>query len=140
MFSRPQLAGRELWGSGLHLVDPNVTAPEPITLAGYDSSNPYDAAWAPDSNVIAVPLTPVLHDDTVRTGTRGLHLIDVESGVRSQITHSGAQPAWSPDGEYIAYTINPLTSGIAITDRSGLLQWMVSEEGYHPRWRPGSRE
>jgi Tol biopolymer transport system component len=138
MFSRPQMAGREVWGSGLHLVAADDPEPEPVTLAGYDSSNPYDAVWSPGGDLIALSLTPVLDDDLMRRwGTRGLHLLDPLTGERTQITHTGMQPAWSPDGQYLAFVIDPLTAGIAVTDRSGLVQWIVSGDGYHPRWRPG---
>lgn len=64
-------------------------------------NNPQSAdnfSWSPDSTRIAF--------NSSRSGSRQLHIYDVENGVQSQVTRSlydKKLPTWSPSGDAIAY-------------------------------------
>lgn len=137
LFLRPQVAGRELWGSGLYSVDVEVGSSSVVVVAGDDYANPYSPAWSPDGSRIALPMTPILSYGPP-LGARGIHIIDMSTFESVQVTHVGDEPAWSPSGEYLAFTFDRANPGIGVTDVSGQAQWVVTDDGWFPQWRPGS--
>ncbi|MGH9479608.1 MAG: S9 family peptidase, partial [Terriglobales bacterium] len=75
-----------------------------VTAAAYSQSNP---AWSPDSRRIAFFSNHDPHPDREYTGQ--LYVSDVRPGaVAQQLTpenfYAAGQPAWSPDGRWIAFT------------------------------------
>jgi WD40 repeat protein len=72
-------------------------------------------AWSPDSTKVVC-------------GTTGLSIVDVASGGVTQLTQSGSNATWSPDGRTIAYW-----------DGSPYRLWVVPSAGGTPR-RVGNRE
>lgn len=75
-----------------------------LTSAEYNQSNP---AWSPDGRRIAFFSNHDPHPDREYTGQ--LYVMDVRPGaVAKQLTpedfYAAGQPAWSPDGTWIAFT------------------------------------
>lgn len=144
LFYRPQTAGREVWGGSIYTVDVAVGLSSVVELVGDDATYPGQPAWSPDGTAIAVALTPsALYEGRAPgQGTRGIHLIDPETHAPTQITHYGADPAWSPNGAYLTLTLGsegwwmidpPL---VVATDVEGRAQWIVTSDGWGAQWRP----
>ena len=101
------------------------------TSAGFD----FSATFAPDGARIAY--------SSDRTGRFQIYLRPVDGGEReSQITNDSSQniqPAWSPDGKWIAYHL-ALKGGIWIVPAAGGPSRQVATDGSQPAWsRDNSR-
>jgi TolB protein len=106
----------------------------------------YDAVWSPDGSRLAfafVGISPGQGDVDVRlTDVEGAK-IEEFAGTTGKLSHE-EWPAWSPDGQHIAYTstapgnqevmIRPIDGGEAIqlTNQLGI--------DAHPVWSPDSRQ
>jgi len=143
LFIRPQGASRDVYGSVVYTVDANVGPSSIRKVAGEDFTHPRGSIWTPNGKSITMTWTPARQPGAgTSTGTRGIVTIDLDTLEKTQITHFGENANWSSDGEYLTYVF-PLesqeaSSGIAITDASGQTQWIVTENGFGPQWRPTS--
>jgi dipeptidyl aminopeptidase/acylaminoacyl peptidase len=100
--------------------------------------------WSPDSNELTYTTIQL------GAGGAGLSLVtrDLQSGAESMVQPTmleGADPAWSPDGFYIAYSFAPPAvqsrgRGIWISSRDGVETILVTAEpfisNYRPLWSP----
>jgi hypothetical protein len=55
------------------------------------------ASWSPDGKAVVF----------AESRGRGVQIYDLSSGKRTDLTTSGRNPAWSPDGRFIAYVSQP---------------------------------
>ncbi|MEO6334692.1 MAG: protein kinase [Pyrinomonadaceae bacterium] len=51
-----------------------------------------------------------------------------------------SQPAYSPDGEFIAFRSERLPGGIYVMESSGENAKMISDFGFHPSWSPDGKQ
>ncbi len=116
-FDEPQYAGRDLDGSAVWIVD--LTAGE-ATVFGSDYTNPAGPAWSPDGALVAM---------RGRIATPGGETV-------RWIRALGQDSVWSPAGRFIA-TWN-FNAGLAVVAADGSSQWLLSDEGWNPRWRPST--
>lgn len=100
--------------------------------------------WAPDGNDLAYTTIQL------GAGGAGLSLVtrNLQSGAESMVQPTmieGADPAWAPDGFYIAYSFAPPAvqsrgRGIWISSRDGVETMLVTAEpfinNYRPLWSP----
>lgn len=122
----------------LWVMRPDGTGARQITRASSGQDGVDSMSWSPDGSQIAV----------TRFSNAGsqIHFVDVARGTSRPVTsESGGafDPAWSPDGRYLAYiardgrnktalrVIDLLTSGPPVTVLSG-------ELARSPRWSPSS--
>jgi len=92
------------------------------------------ASWSPDSSQIAFVSDPEF-------GTGGgewpdLYVVDVESGQMTQLTNDPSretEPAWSPDGAWIAFGKGQTISMINVESRETRT---IVDEGFRPEWSP----
>lgn len=74
-----------------------------IALEGLDEI--FSPTWSPDGRTICI--------SGMQQGLTDLYLVDVASGVVTQLTHDAyadLQPAWSPDGQRIAFATDRFSS------------------------------
>jgi len=104
-------------------------------------------AWSPDGRFIVY--TGIKHNfepDTVG----GLHILDTADGTQRALLHDdslatdGVEPAWSPDGQTVAFVVNasPGSSNIFSVRIDGTqYRRLTSFPGYvgSPQWSPDSR-
>jgi dipeptidyl aminopeptidase/acylaminoacyl peptidase len=71
------------------------TDPEFLKLTGTKKlvSSGWKGSWSPEGTQLVF----------ARTQRRGLQILDLESGTITDLTSSGKDPVWSPDGQFIAY-------------------------------------
>jgi serine/threonine protein kinase/tetratricopeptide (TPR) repeat protein/thiol-disulfide isomerase/thioredoxin len=111
--SQPATTGPSLARDNPNQPPPGARLPERKRLAaGWKSS------WSPDGTrlVFAGP----------KTG--GLQILDLESGQITDLTASGRDPAWSPDGRLIAYVEKPDPN-----DAQTVEVWLITSTGQSPR-------
>lgn len=93
-------------------------APASKTLQGMkkmvDSGS--KASWSPDGNRLVFG----------RPQNKGLCILDLESGQKIDLTASGLDPAWSPDGRFIAYVERK-------SDMRSEEVWLMEPDGKSPR-------
>ena len=115
----------------------------------------WKATWAPDSKRLAfsrygdlVEVTNVSTGNKVVPGrTRrsdGISVLDLESGKVTDLTPEGKDPAWSPDGKFIAYAVltfggaGYLTNSVWVVPAQGGEPVKIREGGF-PAWTPDSK-
>ncbi|HUV66200.1 MAG TPA: tetratricopeptide repeat protein [Sedimentisphaerales bacterium] len=80
-------------------------------------------SWSPDSEKI------VFERSDIKNKRRGIWTLSVRDGVLTQITDTGGDPIWSPDGKTIAYKYYRKGG-----EKLPVLEaWLVSAEGGTPR-------
>jgi Tol biopolymer transport system component len=131
------LTGRQLW-----VVDADGANPREI--AGGYSTNPRSPEWSPDGAWVALSQDAASQEDpSAPYQAAGLYLVSPDGRARTQLTHFGQAPAWSPNSQYIAYQVpGPINfSGppfrIVIYHRSGGELVQLTDGGHSPQWRPG---
>jgi Tol biopolymer transport system component len=99
-------------------------------------------AWSPDGGRIATEYGEA--QTVTRRTTRSLSTIDPdgsgrESLVRSDFEHAPTEPSWSPDGQYLAYTLGTsydLPAYIYVVGADGSPPVKITTSGldYAPAW------
>ena len=80
-----------------------------------------------------------------RSGRQQIHVLDLETGTEQRISYGDgryATPAWSPDGQFIAFTkMADDTFYIGIMSPTGRNEKILAGGWYMeaPSWAPGSR-
>jgi serine/threonine protein kinase len=109
------------------------------------------ATWSPDGKRLAFGRsdryawmhTRLLSQSDALSTSTGIEILDLDSGESRLLVYSGTDPAWSPDGRYIAFLRCP---GRYLVLREEL--WIVPAEGGEPRrlasggcpfWSPDSK-
>ena len=124
-------AGRDRLGD-LDLATAASLSPEQMTVAtGYDGY----LAFSPDGDDDRLQLRPIGRARDLRRGRspKGLVATSLTRGAGQCI-----QPAWSPDGRFIAYA-ELAGGGIWIVPSRGGAARKVAEFGAHPSWSPDGR-
>jgi len=113
-------------------------------LANADAGHGYAANWSPDGKKIAFVKRENPEDENANQSSETLlsniYVIDVESGVLTQITNftegHAETPYWSPDGNTL--TFNVVINGrmtVSIADvESGEIRSLVTESACCPAW------
>lgn len=128
----------------LYMMNPDgsqqVRIDEDLAAAYQYSGSQENQAFSPDSSLLVFSERSQYE--------QSLFLYDVRSGWTWQLTRgydSQQEPAWSPDGRWIAYTEDQSTqSDIALVDpitQQGM--YVVRGEGYangHPSWSPDGQQ
>jgi Tol biopolymer transport system component len=106
--------------------------PEQLTTSeGFDGF----LAFSPDNKSVAF--------SSDRGGTMEIYVQSLVAGAApTQLTNGGGhqniEPAWSPDGQYIAYH-DMAGGGIWVVPSRGGLSRKIVEHGSHPTWSPDGR-
>jgi serine/threonine protein kinase len=107
----------------------------------------FKATWSPtDDNKLVYTRVIPLPLGRIRTSHNGIEIRDLESGKTQLLAVPGKDPAWSPDGEYIAFVRQPLeisTSSVSqdeiwIMKPNGNGARFVAKGGF-PSWSPDSK-
>ena len=95
-----------------------------------------DIAWSPDGTRIALGTYSVAQASTYN----GLHVIDLDTGRDRQLTKDAyKQPAWSPDGAWLAYdayAFGTISLVRADGSRHLTLNTGMEERATSPTWSP----
>jgi Tol biopolymer transport system component len=128
-------------GSGavnLWLMDTDGQNKGPLTKGEVQCSAP---AWSPDGQRIAYERRPLVSEDgSSGPGTPRVWLLDLQTREARPLFADdqtlGYAPAWSPDGDKLAF-FDPTNGGIAIYElQSGELSFIPNEMGGMASWSP----
>jgi Tol biopolymer transport system component len=79
---------------------PRCAQPACGTVAAGGAETAYlEATAAPDGRRLAV----VEHDETVPGTPPDLHIVDLATGIDTDVRQAASHPSWSPDGRWLAY-------------------------------------
>ena len=125
--------------AGAALLTSRLSAPKPLTAAGSQqfTSGPGLQMWttfSPDGNMLVYA--------SEKSGRFELYARPITPGGRERaLTSDGLQnimPAWSPDGQWIAYHA-AATNALRVIPASGGTPRTVADFGLEPAWSPDSR-
>ncbi len=117
----------------------SVTGPTPLL------SKAAVACWSPDGTKVVYARMPA-----GSIGARGISILEMDgSGKTRELTESGKDPAWSPDGKWIAFVkesgdgsnardIRTLNESIWLVDADGRTEPRLLTKGAWPFWSPDS--
>jgi Tol biopolymer transport system component/DNA-binding winged helix-turn-helix (wHTH) protein len=98
-----------------------------------EAALPRDGAWAPDSQWI------VYASDAAGNADLWKQRLGDPDPIRLTSSDSNeTQPAWSPDGQSIAFRSERDGGGLYVIPASGGVERVVSSFGYQPLWSPDS--
>lgn len=86
-------------------------------------------SWAPDDRRI------VFQGPASSGGGFAVHVLDVGRGTATRVRINARSPAWSPDGNWIAFNDSDL-GGIWLMRPDGSNARRILAEGYEPAWSP----
>ena len=113
-------------------------------LADADAGHGYAANWSPNGKSIAFVVRANPEDENANQSSDALisniYIIDVETGMSTQITHitegRAETPFWSPDGNTLAFDV--VINGrmnVSIADvASGAIRSLITESTCCPAW------
>jgi serine/threonine protein kinase len=125
-------------GGGLFVMGATGESVRRVSETGFTPS------WSPDGKSVVVS-TMEFQDPAVRSGTGVLYVIDVATGQRKVLkTGDAVEPAWSPDGRWIAYWGVQLGRRVIFTvpAAGGASSIIVGNDSINwaPAWSPDGRE
>ncbi|KQS27847.1 S9 family peptidase [Dyadobacter sp. Leaf189] len=146
---RPTFADQA--GTHIYLIPAAGGAPELVTPG---SCNEHSITWSPDSQHIAFVSNRTERPDDIQQSE--IWMVDINTKAITQLTDSkglGYQPAWSPDGNYIAFLATSEAIGtndspaedthIALVSANGGASNYISKSLdrriEHIRWHPSGR-
>lgn len=97
------------------------------------------ACWSPDGLQIACSYMPGGED---RMNGGGILILSLGNPTPRRVTADGKDPAWSPDGQWIAYVragYENMRESIWLVRADGSNRPQFIAEGGYPQWKPGSR-
>jgi serine/threonine protein kinase len=127
--------------------------PAGVYVMGATGENPrrvldfgYHPSWSPDGKQLVVSTLGPTFPDTRASVPSEIWIVDVSSGERRLVTKADArQPAWSPDGKFIAFWFMPSASGrsdVAVIPVAGGEPKLVCKDGttnWNPVWSPDGK-
>ncbi|HEV8432767.1 MAG TPA: protein kinase, partial [Thermoanaerobaculia bacterium] len=104
----------------------------------------FTPAWSPDGKSLVVSSMD-FQDPAVRSGTGVLYVIDVATAQRRVVrTGDAVEPAWSPDGRWIAYWGAPFGRRVIfmVPAAGGASSMIVGNDSLNwaPAWSPDSHQ
>ena len=108
-------------------------------LVDLGSDHATQPAWSPVEDVVAFArfARPVARTSVGPTTQKGLWVVRVDgTGLRQLVASASAQPAWSPDGEELAYVD---AEGLRVLHVASGEVRMVAATANVPRWSPDGR-
>lgn len=122
----------------------NADGSDPRKLADADAGHGFAADWSPDGTKIAFVVRENPNDQTADQNSDALvsniYIVEVESGILSQVTHltqaRAETPRWSPEGNTLAFSVvingrmNVSTTDIA----TGEITQLITEPACCPVW------
>jgi Tol biopolymer transport system component len=99
----------------------------------------WKATWSPDSKRLAFTKYGFVEVSGNIREAGGISVLELESGKVTDLRPDGKDPAWSPDGKFIAYvgTTNPTAVVWVVSAQGG--EPVKVGEGEFPAWTPDSK-
>ena len=106
----------------------------------------YNPSWSPDGKQLAIATHGRDLPRTRNANPSEIWVVDIASGERRMITNADAmQPAWSPNGKFIAYWFMPEASGrcdVGVIPAGGGEAIIITNDGttnWNPVWSPDGK-
>jgi WD40-like Beta Propeller Repeat len=112
--------------SGLYIANGDGTQPTPVPGTEDLTVDQVPPSWSPDGTRLAYSISgPNDHNQ--------VHLIQLDTGVRTDLVEEGRDPVWSPDGRHMAFVAS---AGIGVVNADGGDFTLVGKDGYEFAWSP----